>query len=87
MVVCSEQAVVGVDREEGMVLGRKLAGLTGLNDWKAMDEGEEDGQEMVGRVTLKLLQEPFVKMGSSGRRSGIWGGVSEKGQISPSQTC
>ena len=52
-----------------------------------MDEGEEDGQEMVGRVTLKLLQEPFVKTGSSGRRSGIWGGVGEKGQISPSQTC
>ena len=50
-------------------------------------EDQEDGQEMVGRVTLKLLQEPFVKTGSNGRRSGIWGGVGEKGQISPSQTC
>lgn len=83
----SGQVVVGVDREEGMVLWRELAGLTGLDDWKAMDEGKEDGQEMVGRVTLKLLQEPFVKTGSNGRRSGIWGGVGEKGQISPSQTC
>ena len=41
-MVFSGQVVVGVDREEGMGLRRELAGLTGLNDWKAMDERSEE---------------------------------------------